>query len=232
MYGDPAIRGSNPMLPILPGIGLTQYTARRLRLETVMDFNSFLGLKTAWDSLVSSAALDYPFVTHEWIRAWWQSFGGDRTMHIVVVREGNTVVGIAPLLEETERFYGFKLRKLSFIRTTEVAGCDFIVAGRRMEIYRMLWEHIAAQGHRWDLLLLPQLPEGSPTLTYFKELATGSGFLVHTWPSDASHNSMFIYPNNPRTALFNAMKFRLAPLIQELGQAEGHLSEGDLRKCA
>jgi hypothetical protein len=24
---------------------------------------------------------------------------------------------------------------------------------------------------------------------------------------------MFIYPNNPRTALYNAMKFRLAPMI-------------------
>jgi hypothetical protein len=131
------------------------------------------------------------------------------------------------MLEDTERFYGFKLRKLSFIWSTDVPGCDFIVAGRRMDIYRVLWGYIAAQGQRWDLLLLPQLQEGSPTLTYFKELATASGFLVHTWSSDASHRWMFIYPNNPRTALFNAMKFRLAPFIQELGQAERPLG-----KCA
>lgn len=215
------------LFTLLPGIGLIQHTTRRLQLEIVSDFNSFLSLKTAWDSLVFPAALDHPFVTHDWIRAWWESFGENRAMHIIVVREGDTVVGIAPMLEDTERFYGFKLRKLSFIWSADSPGFDFIVAGRRMDIYRVLWGHIAAQGQRWDLLLLPQLPEGSPTLTYFKELATASGFLVHTWSSDASHHWMFIYPNNPRTALFNAMKFRLAPLIQELGQAEG-----PLRKCA
>jgi hypothetical protein len=214
------------LFTLLPGMGLIQHTARRLHLETVSDFNSFLRLKQAWDSLVSSASQDPALVTHEEIRTWWES-SGRRTMQITVLREGSTLVGIAPMLEDTERFYGFKLRKLSFIWGPNVPRCDFIVAGRRMDIYRVLWEHIAAQGHRWDLLVLPQLPEGSPTLTYFKELATASGFVVHTWSSDASHHWMFIYPNNPRTALFNAMKFRLAPLIQELGDTERPLG-----KCA
>jgi CelD/BcsL family acetyltransferase involved in cellulose biosynthesis len=174
------------MLPAIPAMGLISYTTRRLRVDVVTDFNSFLNLKQVWDLLVSEAALDHPFVTHEWIRAWWESFGGNRTMHIVVVREGETVVGIAPMLEDTERFYGFKLRKLTFIWNSHVPRCDFIVAGRRLDVYRALWDYIASQGKRWDLLLLPQLPENSPTLTWFKELATAGGYLACTWSADAS----------------------------------------------
>src|SRR6185503_8746614 len=145
-----------------------------------------------------------------------------------VVREGDAVVGIAPLLEETERFYGFKIRKLTIIWNIHVPRCDFIVAGRRKEVYRALWDHIAAQGKLWDLLILPQLAEGSPTLTLFKEMAGASGFLASTCSADASlsHHWMFIYPNNPRTAVFNAMKFRMASMMQTFGQ------ERPMGKCA
>jgi CelD/BcsL family acetyltransferase involved in cellulose biosynthesis len=174
------------MSVIFPGLSLVQSTVQRLRVEAITDFDAFLNLKEAWDKLVASASVDHPFITHEWIRTWWESFGGTRTLHIVVAREGSTIVGIAPMLEETERFYGFKLRKLTFIWNAHVPRCDFIVEGKRLDVYRALWGYIAAQARRWDLLLLPQLPEGSPTLTMLKELAPASGFLVGTWSSDSS----------------------------------------------
>ena len=231
------------MLPVIPSMGLIQYSARRVRVDTVSDFNSFLNLQQAWDRLVSEAALDHSFVSHEWIRTWWESFGGNRKMHIVVVREGNTVVGIAPMLEDIERFYGFKLRKLTFIWNTHVPRCDFIVADQRPDVYRALWGHIAGLGKLWDLLILPQLSEGSPTLIRIKELSEASGFLACTWSADGSPYVpirnivladarvrkfywMFIYPNNPRTAVFNAMKFRMGAMMQIFGQ------EDPIRKCA
>jgi len=242
MYGGRAIRGSDAMLPVIPSIGLHQYTTRRLRVETVTDFISFLSLKQAWDGLVSRTELDHPFVTHEWIRTWWESFGGNRTMHIIVVRDGDSVVGIAPMLEDTERFYGFKLRKLSFIWNTHVPRCDFIVAGKRLDVYRTLWEHIAAEGRRWDLLLLPQLPEGSPTLTWFKELAVSSGFLACTWSADASpyvpisgtwEDYFESLPRNhrsslhSRTARLSSMgKVELEPLSADADNVSSALDEG------
>jgi CelD/BcsL family acetyltransferase involved in cellulose biosynthesis len=167
-------------------IGLVHSNVRRLRVDIIGDFDSFLSLKTSWDALVASAGVDHPFVSHEWIRAWWESFGGDRTLHIVVAREGDTIVGIAPMLEETERFYGFKLRKLAFIWNNHVPRCDFIVSERRLDVYRALWGYIVGEARRWDLLLLPQVPEGSPTLTWLKELAGASGFLVGLWSAAAS----------------------------------------------
>jgi len=240
MYGVRAIRDGKAVLPAIPAIGLISYATRRLRAEAVTDFESFLNLKQAWDALVADAALDHPFVTHEWIRTWWESFGGIRAMHIVVVKEGENVVGIAPMLEDTERFYGFKLRKLTFIWNSHVPRCDFIVAGRRLDVYRTLWEYIASQAKRWDLLLLPQLPENSPTLTWFKELATSSGFLACTW---SAHASPYVpisgtweeyfenLPKNHRTSLYSRAarlasvgKVELEPLTAE--EASNALNEG------
>jgi len=242
MYGDRAIRGVDAMLPVIPSIGLIQYATRRLRVETIDDFNSFLSLKQSWDALVSHTELDHPFVTHEWIRTWWESFGGNRTMHIIVVREGETVVGIAPMLEDVERFYGFKLRKLSFIWNTHVPRCDFIVAEKRLDVYRTLWEHLAAEARRWDLLLLPQLPEGSPTLTWFKELASASGFIACTWSADASpyvpisgtwEKYFESLPRNHRSNLYSRTarlssmgKVELEPLSADADNLGAALDEG------
>ncbi len=158
-----------------------------IRVETIRDVESFLCLRTEWNNLVAAVPVEHPFLLHEWVRNWWECFGTDKmSLHIVVVREGKSVVGIAPMLEDTERFYGFKLRKLTFIWNAHVPRCDFIVAGHRHDIYRAIWNHIASEDRRWDLLLLPQLAEDSPTLSWFRELASSSGFLVGFWTSDSS----------------------------------------------
>jgi hypothetical protein len=212
----------------LPGLSLSliHSATRRLRTEVITDFGDFLALKPEWDALLASAA-EHSLVTHEWIRAWWESFGATRGVHIILVREGNRIVGIAPMMSDVECFYGFKMRKLSFVWNKHVTSCDFIVSGRRPDIYRALWNHIVAQSRRWDLVLLPLLPDGSPTLTCFRDLAYASGFVAAIWSSETSAEIpvvgtwMFIYPNNPRTAVFHAMKFRLAPMIEELGQGIG-----------
>jgi predicted N-acyltransferase len=96
------------------------------------------------------------------------------------------VVGIAPLMEDVECVYGFKMRKLAFIWNKHVPRCDFIVSAHRTDVYRALWDYIIGQARRWDLLLLPQLPEGSPTLTFFKEMASASGFIAATWSAEGS----------------------------------------------
>ena len=38
-----------------------------------------------------------PFVRHEWMRTWWDNFGGSARLHIIVVRDDSGIVAIAPL---------------------------------------------------------------------------------------------------------------------------------------
>src|ERR1022692_2078954 len=69
-----------------------------LRVETIADFDSFVDAKPAWDRLVEKANVGHPFLTHDWIRTWWECFGGERELKILMVRRDGELVGIAPLM--------------------------------------------------------------------------------------------------------------------------------------
>jgi hypothetical protein len=38
------------------------------------------------------------FITPEWLQAWWQVFGSGRELFIHVIRDGESIIGIAPLM--------------------------------------------------------------------------------------------------------------------------------------
>ncbi|WP_410970048.1 hypothetical protein, partial [Salmonella sp. SAL4458] len=84
-------------------------------IEVVTDYADFLALEPAWNTLVQRAGIDHPFLTHEWIRTWWDCFGGERQLHIVLVKARDELVAIAPLMLGAERMYGLHVRQLEFI---------------------------------------------------------------------------------------------------------------------
>src|SRR5580658_10208990 len=86
-----------------------------LRVEAITDFDSFIRLKPAWDQLVEESRIGHPFLTHDWICSWWESFGAGRTLTIVTVRSGGELVGIAPLMISQTKIYGIPVRELGSI---------------------------------------------------------------------------------------------------------------------
>ena len=66
-------------------------------VEVVSDGSGFEGLKPDWDRLSAAMEVPSPFHSWEWVRTWWKHFGARRRMRIAVLREGENVVGIAPL---------------------------------------------------------------------------------------------------------------------------------------
>lgn len=49
-----------------------------IRVRTLTDFASFLRLAPVWDDLLERAGVDHPFLSHEWLRSWWEAFGAGR----------------------------------------------------------------------------------------------------------------------------------------------------------
>jgi hypothetical protein len=160
--------------------GAARSATRELSVGAVSDFAGFLRLKDEWDALAATSAVEHPFLTHDWIRLWWECFGKDRTLHIIAVRENGALVAIAPMVIDTQRLLGFRLRTLAIIWNAHVPRCDFLVREQRGAIYQAIWNHIAGERRRWDLLLLPQLPDGSMILTELNDAASAGGFLVAT----------------------------------------------------
>ena len=158
--------------------------AEELQVELVTDLASFLALETDWNRLVQAAGIPHPFLRHEWIRAWWECFAGDRELRIVLVRDGRGLVALAPLMRDRGQLYRVPVRRLEFLANIHTRLCDFVVTRRRAAACRAVWARLLEESD-WDVLQLRDLPEDSVVLEQIPGLARGDGCPSGRWPSHA-----------------------------------------------
>ncbi|HET8945395.1 MAG TPA: GNAT family N-acetyltransferase, partial [Candidatus Polarisedimenticolia bacterium] len=152
-------------------------------VETISDPNRLADLAPEWDALAADAGLDHPFLTHDWVSAWWEAFGAGRSLHVLVVRDAGRAVAIAPLMRGRTRFCGLPLTSLETIGNDHTPRNGILALPGRDDAWEALWETLSRRGRGFQLLLLRQLPADSPTLLAMKRLGRDSGWLEGRWPS-------------------------------------------------
>ena len=158
----------------------------RLAVETVADYQQFVSLESEWNETAERARIAHPFLRHEWIRTWWDSFGEGRDLRVIVVRSDGRIAAIAPLVVETARMYGLSIRRMRLMHNDHTPRADFIVAEPGERCYRALWWALMDCSHTWDVLQLGQLPGESTTTAWISELAAASGCTTGVWRSSES----------------------------------------------
>lgn len=165
----------------------------KLRVEAVTDYQGLLALEPAWNALLERAGVDHPFLEFDWVRTWWECFGGGKKPYVLVAWDGDEPVAIAPLLRSCQRTYGLKLRQLEFFQNDHTGRFDFLMPRPDAEIYRAVWKHLAKSKEVWDVVKLCQVPAGSATLDHWTAMARSDGFLTGVW---RSANSPYIALNH------------------------------------
>lgn len=95
-----------------------------------------------------------PFVLPPWVETWWDVWGGDAEPLILGVREGETLLGVAPLMIQkgVVRFLG------------DPGVCDYfdciVRPGREKLFFETLLAHLAAEGFK-GVHLGPLRPDSS-----------------------------------------------------------------------
>jgi len=179
--GDPGSvvhDASNPSGSRIPGPAF--------RVSVIRDDEPFVSLEREWNEAVQRAHLPHPFLRHEWVRTWWDSFRGDRQLHIVIVRDNDRIVGIAPLMRDSAVVYGVPVRRLALLANDHTPRTGFVVAGDEHDVYRAMWNALASEMDRWDVLQLTQLERTSPTITVMSGLASADQLPIGTWTSSDS----------------------------------------------
>jgi CelD/BcsL family acetyltransferase involved in cellulose biosynthesis len=167
-------------------IGPVQGVGHGLTVETITDEHAFLGLQAEWDDVVDRAQVAHPFLSHDWMRTWWECFGAGAQLHVVVVRAGRQIVAIAPLLFERARMYGMPVRRLRLLQNDHSPRADFIIAAHAAQSYRAIWTALFHERHNWDVLLLSQLPPETSTVQFVTSLAAADGCATGLWRSGSS----------------------------------------------
>jgi CelD/BcsL family acetyltransferase involved in cellulose biosynthesis len=163
-----------------------QPVANASAVEIVTDTAAFERLEPEWNDAVDRAGIAHPFLRHEWLRTWWECFGEERQLHIVIVRAGGRIIAIAPLVSEAVTLCGIPVRQLRLMFNDHTPRADVIVAEPGERAYRAIWNALVASGDRWDVLLLGQLPRDSQTREVFTRLAAAAGRATGTWQSSES----------------------------------------------
>ena len=78
-----------------------------MRVEAITTVEACPALEPNWGALVERSSSATIFLTMEWLQPWWRHFRrrGD-TLYILVAREGESIVGLAPLYRRRISAYG------------------------------------------------------------------------------------------------------------------------------
>lgn len=167
-----------------------QTTAKNLTTEVVSSPDRFLALGEEWDALVESAGIAHPFVSHLWLRTWWESFAPQGAqLRILLVREDGRPVGGAPMFLCRRSIYGVPVRSLETLANDHSPRIELPVAAppgslRRAAIATRMWAEMA--GTRCDLILFQQLLAESPTLEAMRGSAGEAGWHTGEWQASSA----------------------------------------------
>jgi len=113
-----------------------------------------------------------------WLKVWWQELGAGAELYLGAVRQGERVIGVAPLL--------VREGKTSFIGSADVCDyLDFVVApGKEEDFFGVLLDDLKEKGIN-HLDLRPLRPD-STVLTHLISIAQNRGYEVLCQPEDVS----------------------------------------------
>lgn len=193
-------------------------------------FEALTPYKSEWDQLVQKSASNVPFLTFDYLQAWWQTRGGgewpaDSPLCLVAAFEGPTLVGMAPLFQ-ANNLHGKPA--LMFVGAIEVSDfLDFIVSPDDLPLfvsgllnYLTTAEDIPA----WELLDLSNLLEESPTITALKNEATSRNWEFHT--NQLQPSPYIPLPGDFETYLAEIDKKQRHEIRRKLRNVEDSLAEG------
>jgi CelD/BcsL family acetyltransferase involved in cellulose biosynthesis len=156
-------------------------------VDVISEYPAFVAFEAEWNDAARRARVPHPFLSHEWVRTWWDAFSTPTTrLYVQVVRANGRVTAIAPFVRDTAVMYGIPARRVRFIHNDHTPRTDMIIAGDAEASYQAIWRALRTDREGWDVLLLGQLERDSKTHQAFRELAAAERLRTGTWRSNDS----------------------------------------------
>lgn len=147
-----------------------------MTIRLITDTRQFEELRDQWNELLSRSASNNVFLTWEWQIAWWQTYGRDGALRLLLVYDDHErLCGIAPLYRSHIYLGPVRFRTLEFIGARHVSSeyLDFIaVAADHAAIVRAMIAHLR-QRRDWSLLFGYHTAVESPTMEVLRDPGLG-----------------------------------------------------------
>ena len=139
---------------------------------------NFATLASYWSSPDYRLKWDPVFVLPAWLEVWWREFQPQAELYLSAVRQGDDIIGIAPLQ--------IRENKVSFIGSADVCDyLDFVIApGRESDFFNVLLDDLKGRGV--NHLELSPLRSDSTVFTHLVDIARNRKYDVLSHEEDVS----------------------------------------------
>ena len=135
-----------------------------LNISEIKTFEELLSLENQWNPLLNRSETNTIFLTYEWIANWWKIFGKGKELLVLLVKNDENLVGIAPLMIANSKKFGIIDKKIQFIGAPLADYCDFIIAEDKESVLKQIYSYILEKKETWDTMSLDEVPEKSSTI--------------------------------------------------------------------
>jgi len=142
-----------------------------LTITKVGSFEELMKLNNIWNALLEKSDIEPTFLNFEWISEWWKCFGKDKKMFILLVKENEETIGIAPLMISLVRKLGISIKKMEFIGMPLSDYCDFIIVNKKEEVINKIYEYLSENKNIWSFIKLSRILESSSTLSILTKVS-------------------------------------------------------------
>ncbi|MBC8281738.1 MAG: GNAT family N-acetyltransferase, partial [Chloroflexi bacterium] len=142
---------------------------------------SFQEIETEWESVLQDSAEDTLFLTSQWQKVWWDTFGEDHTMCGFTYPASSTTNGVAAIASLAKSG-----DTVSFMGSEDTFDYnDFLIRpGHEAGFYQTLLDCMKDQD--FNMLRLVSLRENSPTLEMLPDMARKQGYTVEVEEEDVT----------------------------------------------
>ncbi|MEW6126326.1 MAG: GNAT family N-acetyltransferase [Acidobacteriota bacterium] len=150
-----------------------------IRVERINTDTAFQQLAPIWNQILEASASNTLTLTFEWLSCWWQTFKENRGLYILLARDGEAIIGIAPLLKRAVQHLGvLPYQRLEFLASGEDEAdeicsdyLDFIcVRGRETDALTAIVTYLNQNSSDWDEILLTDISGESINLPILEKL--------------------------------------------------------------
>lgn len=86
-----------------------------ISVRVIRDFGSLKTIEKQWDDLLHGCEDKSPFLSFAWISKWWEVFGENRQLFIILIYFDNQLSGIFPLMISIDTIGFVPVRMMQFI---------------------------------------------------------------------------------------------------------------------
>jgi CelD/BcsL family acetyltransferase involved in cellulose biosynthesis len=139
-----------------------------LRVEEVSGVEGVLHLEQVWNTLCHESQCSSFFLSHDWFRCCVAGLAPDCEALTLLVCDGPSVIGIAPLLLQRTRWRLFPARVLTLMHNQDSPYCDLITHPARTDaVLHAIMAHLHGRSdwHLWSALRIDRSSPTSGVLT-------------------------------------------------------------------